>query len=41
VTFWLSLQVNPTNMGHRAQNVWLYDGSKLIATVHRDITIFP
>lgn len=41
VTFWISLQVNPTNVGHRAQNVWLYDGSKLIAVVHRDITIFP
>jgi hypothetical protein len=41
LTFWLSLQVNPTNIGHRAQNVWLYDGAKLIATVHRDITIFP
>jgi hypothetical protein len=41
LTFWLSLQVNPTNIGHRAQNVWLYDGTKLITTVHRDITIFP
>ena len=41
LTFWLSLQVNPTNVGHRAQNVWLYDGAKLITTVHRDIIIFP
>jgi hypothetical protein len=41
LTFWLSLQVNPTNIGNRVQNVWLYDGAKLIATVHRDITIFP
>jgi hypothetical protein len=41
LTFWLSLQVNPTNIGHRAQNVWLYDGTKLVSTVHRNITIFP
>jgi hypothetical protein len=41
VTFWISLQVNPTNVGHRAQDVWLYDGKKLVAAVHRAITIFP
>jgi hypothetical protein len=41
LTFWVSLQVNPTNIGHRAQDVWLYDGTELIATVHRTITIFP
>jgi hypothetical protein len=41
VTFWISLQVNPTNVGHRSQSVWLYDGSKLISVVHRNITIFP
>jgi hypothetical protein len=41
LTFWLSLQVNPTNVGHRAQDVGLYDGARLIAVVHRDITIFP
>jgi hypothetical protein len=41
VTFWISLQVNPTNVGRRAQNVWLYDGSRLVAVVHREITIFP
>jgi hypothetical protein len=41
VTFWISLQVNPTNIGRRPQDVWLYDGSKLVAVVHRDITIFP
>lgn len=41
LTFWLSLQVNPTNIGHRSQDVWLYDGSKLIAVVHRTVTIFP
>lgn len=41
VTFWISLQVNPTNVGHRPQDVWLYDGSQLIGVVHRSITIFP
>ena len=41
VTFWLSLQVNPTTIGRHRQNVWLYDGSTLIAVVHRDIEIFP
>jgi hypothetical protein len=41
LTFWLPLQVNPTNIGRRAQNVWLYDGATLITTVHRDITFFP
>ena len=41
LTFWVSLQVNPTNVGHRDQSVWLYDGKQLLATVHRSITIFP
>lgn len=41
LTFWLSLQINPTNIGHRPQRVQLYDGKQLIATVNRTITIFP
>jgi hypothetical protein len=41
ITFWLSLQVNPTNVGHRSQTVVLADGDTPIATVHRTITIFP
>jgi hypothetical protein len=41
VTFWLSLQINPTTIGRHRQNVWLYDGAKLVAVVHRDIEIFP
>ena len=41
LTFWLSLQVNPTNVGHRTQRVELYDGKRLLATVNRSITIFP
>jgi hypothetical protein len=41
LTFWVSLQVNPTNVGRRKQDVWLYDGGKLIAVTHREITLFP
>lgn len=41
VTFWLSLQINPTTIGRHRQNVWLYDGKKLVAVVHRNIEIFP
>ena len=37
----LQLQVNPTNVGHRAQDVELYDGDELLATINRTITIFP
>lgn len=37
----LQLQVNPTNVGHRDQNVELRDGDEHIATVERTITIFP
>lgn len=37
----LQLQVNPTNVGHRSQDVRLYDGDELLATIHRTITIFP
>lgn len=39
--FFLSLQINPTNVGHRRQNVDLYDGETRIASVHRTMTIFP
>lgn len=39
--FFMSLQVNPTNVGHRSQNVELDDGETPILTIHRDITIFP
>jgi hypothetical protein len=33
-------QVNPTNVGHRDQTVWLYDGDKALITPHRTITVF-
>jgi hypothetical protein len=41
LTFWLSLQINPTTIGRHRQNVWLYDGNRLIAVVKRSIQIFP
>jgi hypothetical protein len=37
----VQLQVNPTNVGHRSQDVELFDGSELLATVERTITVFP
>jgi hypothetical protein len=39
--FWLSLQVNPTTVGRHQQSVRLYDGKKLLTTVHRSVFIFP
>ncbi len=41
LTFWISLQVNPTNVGRHDQTVRLYDGETLLATVRRKITVFP
>ena len=40
-TLFLSLQVNPTNVGHHGQTVWLYDRKTEIAVVHHEITIWP
>ena len=37
----MQVQVNPTNVGHRTQNVELFDGKKHLVTIHRTITIFP
>jgi hypothetical protein len=39
--FWLSLQVNPTTVGHHSQTVRLYDNGRLITTVRRSIFVFP
>lgn len=39
--FFLQLQVNPTNVGHRSQDVDLLDGDTLIAHVDRTVTVFP
>lgn len=41
LTFWLSLQVNPTTVGRHRQTVRLYDGKRLLLTVHRSVAIFP
>ena len=41
LTFFLSLQVNPTNVGHRTQTVRLYDGKRRLVTIARTITIWP
>lgn len=38
----VQFQVNPTNVAwHRPQNVELDDGSRVLATLHRTITVFP
>jgi hypothetical protein len=37
----MQFQVDPTNVGRRAANVDLYDGSRRLATIHRTITVFP
>jgi hypothetical protein len=39
--FFMQLQVNPTNFGHRSQDVQLFDGDELLATIDRSITVFP
>jgi hypothetical protein len=37
----LQLQVNPTNVGHRSQDVALYDGDTFLTSVDRAVTVFP
>jgi hypothetical protein len=39
--FFLHLQVNPTNIGHRSQDVALYDGDTFLTSIDRTITVFP
>ena len=39
--FFMQFQVNPTNVGHRAQNVALYDGNTRVLVIRRSVTIFP
>lgn len=41
LTFWLSLQVNPTTIGTHRQTVRLYDGKTLVLTLKRSVVIFP
>ena len=40
-TYWSQWSVNPVNVGHRSQDVVLYDGHQQLASVHRQVTIFP
>jgi hypothetical protein len=37
----LQVQVNPTNVGRRSQDVELYDGERLLVEVDRSVTVFP
>jgi hypothetical protein len=39
--FFLQLQVNPTNIGRRSQDVALFDGDRFLTKVHRTVTVFP
>jgi hypothetical protein len=41
LVFWLSLQANPTTVGRHRQSVRLYDGQRLLATVRRNVFVFP
>jgi hypothetical protein len=40
-TEFVSLQINPVNVGDHAQTVWLYDGSRQVAVIHHRIMIWP
>jgi hypothetical protein len=39
--FFLHFQVNPTNVGHRPQDVDLLDGERLLVHLDRTVTVFP
>ena len=39
--FFLQLQVNPTTIGHRSQDVALYDGPMFLTKVDRSVTVYP
>jgi hypothetical protein len=38
---WLQFQVNPTNVGHRKQDIDLYDGDTYLLTRHHDVFVLP
>jgi hypothetical protein len=38
---YMQFQVNPTNVGHRSQDVELDDGTTKLLAVHRSVTVFP
>jgi hypothetical protein len=37
----MDFQVNPTNVGHRSQDVTLADGNTALLTIHRSVTFYP
>ena len=39
--FFLHFQVNPTNVGRRAQNVELHDGTTELLQIDRTLTVYP
>jgi hypothetical protein len=39
--FFLHFQVNPTNFGHRSQDVDLADGEKRLLHIDRSVTVYP
>jgi hypothetical protein len=39
--FFLQIQVNPTNIGRRSQDVALYDGDTFLVSIDREVTVFP
>jgi hypothetical protein len=41
LVFWLFFQVNPTNIGHRSQDIELDDGDTPLLHVERSVTVFP
>ena len=41
ITVYLQFQVNPNNVGRKSQDVRLYDDTELLATVERDVTVWP
>ena len=41
VISFVEFQVNPTNVGHRSQNVELADQGNPLLVIHRTITIYP
>jgi len=40
-TLWLSLQINPTNVGRHRQSVALFDAGQQLLVIRRTITIWP
>ena len=39
--FFMHFQVNPTEVGHRPQDVQLYDGETRLLHIDRNVTIYP